>query len=39
MIDVTVFTASLWIAYALVAASAVYLLVVLLREWWGGNLW
>ena len=33
------FAAGLWIAYTLVAGGAVYLLVVLTREWRAGRLW
>lgn len=33
------FSAGLWIAVALVAAGAVYLVVVLVREWRNDSLW
>lgn len=39
MIPVAVFEAGLWAAYALVAAGALYLLTVLVREWRTGKLW
>jgi len=39
MIPETLFAMGLWIAYALVAVGAIYLLAVLAREWRAGNLW
>lgn len=38
-IPLIAFEAGLWIALSLVAAGAVYLLVVLLREWRSDSLW
>ena len=39
MIPQTLFSMGLWIAYALVALGAFYLLAALTREWRARNLW
>lgn len=39
MISVTIFTLGLWSAYVVVAAGAIHLLVVLVREWREKTLW
>ena len=39
MVPAEVFSALLWGALGVVALAAVYLLVVLVREWLAGELW
>jgi hypothetical protein len=39
LIPQSVFTAALWLALVVVALAAIYLLVMLVREWLKGELW